>query len=199
MGDGYGPIAITRPDGPTSLKGVRVAIPGMLTTAHLVLRLFEPDFEAHVVPFDQIQRAVTERAVDVGVLIHEGQLTYEEAGLRRLVDLGEWWAGRTGGLPLPLGGNIIRRDLGVDVMSKVSRLLRDSIVYARAHRSQAIEYAQQFGRGLDRAKTDRFVGMYVNDLTLDYGERGRAAVARLFDEAYARRLIPNRVDLEFVQ
>ncbi len=199
MGDGYGPIVVTRPDGPTSLKGVRVAIPGMLTTAHLVLRLFEPDFEAHVVPFDQIQRVVTERAVDVGVLIHEGQLTYEEAGLRRLVDLGEWWAGRTGGLPLPLGGNIIRRDLGVDVMSKVSRLLRDSIVYARAHRSQAIEYAQQFGRGLDRAKTDRFVGMYVNDLTLDYGERGRAAVARLFDEAYARRLIPNRVDLEFVQ
>ncbi len=199
MGDGYGPIVVTRPDGPTSLKGVRVAIPGMLTTAHLVLRLFEPDFEAHVVPFDQIQRVVTEREVDVGVLIHEGQLTYEEEGLRRLVDLGEWWAGRTGGLPLPLGGNIIRRDLGVDVMSKVSRLLRDSIVYARAHRSQAIEYAQQFGRGLDRAKTDRFVGMYVNDLTLDYGERGRAAVARLFDEAYARRLIPNRVDLEFVQ
>ena len=199
MGDGYGPIVVTRPDGPTSLKGVRVAIPGMLTTAHLVLRLFEPDFEAHVVPFDQVQRVVTEGAVDAGVLIHEGQLTYEEEGLRRLVDLGEWWAGRTGGLPLPLGGNIIRRDLGVDVMSKVSRLLRDSIVYARAHRSQAIEYAQQFGRGLDRAKTDRFVGMYVNDLTLDYGERGRAAVARLFDEAYARRLIPNRVDLEFVQ
>ncbi len=199
MGDGYGPIVVTRPDGPTSLKGVRVAIPGMLTTAHLVLRLFEPDFEAHVVPFDQVQRVVTEGAVDAGVLIHEGQLTYEEEGLRRLVDLGEWWAGRTGGLPLPLGGNIIRRDLGVDVMSKVSRLLRDSIVYARAHRSQAIEYAQQFGRGLDRAKTDRFVGMYVNDLTLDYGERGRAAVARLFDEAYARHLIPNRVDLEFVQ
>ena len=199
MGDGYGPIVVTRPDGPTSLKGVRVAIPGMLTTAHLVLRLFEPDFEAHVVPFDQVQRVVTEGTVDAGVLIHEGQLTYEEEGLRRLVDLGEWWAGRTGGLPLPLGGNIIRRDLGVDVMSKVSRLLRDSIVYARAHRSQAIEYAQQFGRGLDRAKTDRFVGMYVNDLTLDYGERGRAAVARLFDEAYARHLIPNRVDLEFVQ
>ena len=199
MGDGYGPIVVTRPDGPTSLKGVRVAIPGMLTTAHLVLRLFEPDFEAHVVPFDQVQRVVTEGTVDAGVLIHEGQLTYEEEGLRRLVDLGEWWAGRTGGLPLPLGGNIIRRDLGVDVMSKVSRLLRDSIVYARAHRSQAIEYAQQFGRGLDRAKTDRFVGMYVNDLTLNYGERGRAAVARLFDEAYARHLIPNRVDLEFVQ
>ena len=199
MGDGYGPIVVTRPDGPTSLKGVRVAIPGMLTTAHLVLRLFEPDFEAHVVPFDQIQRVVTDGAVDVGVLIHEGQLTYEEEGLRRLVDLGQWWAGRTGGLPLPLGGNIIRRDLGVDVMSKVSRLLRDSIVYARAHRSQAIEYAQQFGRGLDWAKTDRFVGMYVNDLTLDYGERGRAAAARLFDEAYAQRLIPNRVDLEFVQ
>ena len=199
MGDGYGPIVVTRPDGPTSPKGVRVAIPGMLTTAHLVLRLFEPDFEAHVVPFDQVQRVVTEGTVDAGVLIHEGQLTYEEEGLRRLVDLGEWWAGRTGGLPLPLGGNIIRRDLGVDVMSKVSRLLRDSIVYARAHRSQAIEYAQQFGRGLDRAKTDRFVGMYVNDLTLNYGERGRAAVARLFDEAYARHLIPNRVDLEFVQ
>ena len=198
MGEAYGPIVVTRQDGPTSIKGVRVAVPGTLTTAYLVLRLLEPDFESYVVPFDQIQHVVVEGGADAGLLIHEGQLTYAEDGLRKLEDLGEWWAARTGGLPLPLGGNVIRRELGADVMARVSRLLRESIAYARAHRALAIEYAQQFGRGLDRTKTDRFVGMYVNDLTLDYGERGRAAVARLFDEAYERHLIPNRVAVEFV-
>ena len=199
MGEGYGPIVVTRPDGPRALKGVRVAIPGTLTTASLVLRLLEPGFEAHVVPFDQIQRVVADGEAEAGLLIHEGQLTYAEDGLRKLVDLGEWWAERTGGLPLPLGGNVIRRNLGSEVMARVSRLLRESIAYARAHRAQAIEYAQQFGRGLDRSRTDRFVGMYVNDLTLDYGERGRAAVGRLFDEAYQRHLIPNRVEVELAE
>src|SRR5262249_36740716 len=135
--------------------------------------------------------------VDAGLLIHEGQLTYESEGLKKIVDLGEWWFERTG-LPLPLGGNVIRRDLGLDTMRRVSRILRDSIQYALSNRRAAVTYAQQFGRGLDAAKTDRFVGMYVNDLTLDYGERGRAAVTRLFDEAYGARLIPRPVPVEFV-
>ena len=198
MGDRYGPIVVTRQDGPTAVKGARVAIPGTLTTAYLVLQLFEPDFDHTVVPFDEIQPAVIAGDVEAGLLIHEGQLTYADDGLRKLVDLGEWWADRTGGLPLPLGGNIIRRDLGSDELRRVSRILHDSIAYAMAHRTEAIEYAQQFGRGLDAARIDRFVGMYVNELTLDYGDRGRAAVARLFDDAYAQQLIPNRVPIEFV-
>ena len=198
MGDRYGPVVVARPDGPAAVKGARVAIPGTLTTAFLVLQLFEPDFEHTVVPFDQIQPAVIAGDVEAGLLIHEGQLTYADDGLNKLVDLGEWWADRTEGLPLPLGGNVIRRDLGEEDMRRVSRLLHDSIAYAMAHRADAIEYAQQFGRGLDAARTDRFVGMYVNDLTLDYGDRGRAAVARLFDDAYARQLIPKRIPIEFV-
>ena len=199
MGDRYGPIVVTRADGPTSLEGVRVAIPGTLTTAWLALQLFEPRVRHDVMPFDQIQQAVREGRAVAGLLIHEGQLTYADEGLRKLVDLGEWWADRTGGLPLPLGGNVIRRDLGFDVMRRVSKLLHDSIAYALAHRADGIEYARQFGRGLDTARTDRFVGMYVNDLTLDYGDRGRAAVARLFDEAFGSGLIPHRVVLDYVE
>ena len=149
-------------------------------------------------PFDEIQPAVQEGKVEGGLLIHEGQLTYAEDGLRAIVDLGVWWAERTGGLPLPLGCNVIRRDLGTDTMRRVSRLLHDSIAYALNHRSEAIDYAQEYGRGLDEDKTDQFVGMYVNELTLDYGERGRLAVKRLFDEAYEKRLIPNPVPVEFV-
>ena len=198
MGDRYGPLVVTRRGGPTSLKGVRVAVPGTLTTAYLALRLYDPEFEYEVMPFDVIQDAVREGRAAAGLLIHEGQLTYADEGLQKLVDLGEWWADRTGGLPLPLGGNVIRRDLGMDTMRRVSRLLHDSIAYALAHRAEAIEYAQRFGRGLDRAKTDRFVGMYVNDLTLDYGDRGRAAVKRLMDEAWEKRLIPRAVPVEFV-
>ena len=134
---------------------------------------------------------------DAGLLIHEGQLTYQDEGLRKIVDLGEWWAEKTGGLPLPLGGNIIRRDLGPDMIRKVSKLLHDSIAYALSHRKDAVEYAEQFGRGLDREKTDKFVGMYVNDLTLGYGERGRKAVELLFSEAFEKGLIPHRVAVEF--
>ena len=132
-----------------------------------------------------------------GLLIHEGQLTYQDEGLKKIVDLGEWWADRTAGLPLPLGGNVIRRDLGRRVIATVSRLLRDSIAYALAHRQEALDYALQFGRGLDRAKADRFVGMYVNELTLEYGDRGRTAVQRLFDEAWQKRLIPKQITVEF--
>jgi 1,4-dihydroxy-6-naphthoate synthase len=177
--------------------GKRFAITGTLTTAYLTLRLYEPDFEFVVVPFDQIQQAVLDGKADAGLLIHEGQLTYQDEGLRKIVDLGEWWAERTGGLPLPLGGNIIRRDLGPSMIAKVSKLLHDSIAYALSHRPEAVEYALQFGRGLDRVKTDRFVGMYVNDLTLAYGERGRQGLERLMNDAFEQGLIPQRVPVEF--
>ena len=173
-------------------KGSRIAIPGTLTSAYLALQLFEPDFEFVVVPFDEIQQAVLDGQADAGLLIHEGQLTYQDEGLRKIVDLGEWWFERTGGLPLPLGGNIIRRDLGPEMIAKVSKMLHDSIAYALSHRAEAVEYAQQFGRGLDRAKTDKFVGMYVNELTLDYGDRGRAASSGFCPEAFEQGLIPQR-------
>jgi 5,8-dihydroxy-2-naphthoate synthase len=197
MGDNYGPIVVARPEGPAAVKGRTIAIPGTLTTAYLALRLYEPDFEYVVVPFDRIEEFVAEGNADAGLLIHEGQLTYAENGLRKIVDLGEWWAERTGGLPLPLGGNIIRRDLGPEMIHKVSKLLHDSIAYALSHRVEAVEYAQQFGRGLDKARTDTFVGMYVNDLTLGYGDRGRQAVERLMSEAFEKGIIPKRVPVEF--
>jgi 1,4-dihydroxy-6-naphthoate synthase len=198
MGDKYGPIVVARQDGgPARVKGSRIAIPGTLTTAYLTLRIYEPDFEFVVVPFDEIQQAVLDGKAEAGLLIHEGQLTYQDEGLRKIVDLGEWWAERTGGLPLPLGGNIIRRDLGPDMIAKVSKMLHDSIAYALSHRAEAVEYALQFGRGLDRAKTDRFVGMYVNDLTLAYGDRGRRGLERLMTDAFERGLIPQRVPVEF--
>jgi 1,4-dihydroxy-6-naphthoate synthase len=198
MGDKYGPIVVARTDSVTkSVKGSRIAIPGTLTTAYLALRIYEPDFQYVVVPFDRIQQAVLDGQAEAGLLIHEGQLTYQDEGLRKIVDLGEWWSERTGGLPLPLGGNIIRRDLGPEMIAQVSKLLHDSIAYALSHRREAVDYAIQFGRGLDRAKTDRFVGMYVNDLTLAYGDRGRKGLERLLDDAYQRGLIPQRVPVEF--
>jgi 1,4-dihydroxy-6-naphthoate synthase len=197
MGDRYGPIVVAKAGNTTTVKGNRIAIPGTLTTAYLSLRLYEPDFEYVVVPFDEIQQAVLAGKAAAGLLIHEGQLTYQEEGLEKIVDLGEWWAERTGGLPLPLGGNIIRRDLGPAMINSVSKMLHDSIAYALANRTDAVEYALQFGRGLDRARTDRFVGMYVNDLTLSYGERGRRGLERLMDEAFEKGLIPQRVSVEF--
>jgi 1,4-dihydroxy-6-naphthoate synthase len=197
MGDRYGPIVVGRHGGPTRVKGSTIAIPGTLTTAYLALRLYEPDFNYIVVPFDQVQKAMFDGKADAGLLIHEGQLTYAEEGLIRIVDLGEWWAEYTGGLPLPLGGNVIRRDLGPEMIARVSKILHDSIAYALTHREQAVEYARQFGRGLDRARTDTFVGMYVNNLTLSYGERGRRAVERLFADAFERGLIPHRVPVDF--
>jgi 1,4-dihydroxy-6-naphthoate synthase len=197
MGDRYGPILVTRKGGPRSLDAVKVAVPGTLTTAFLALRLFAPTFEYEVMPFDRIQDAVKDGRAAAGLLIHEGQLTYADEGLEKMVDLGEWWADRTAGLPLPLGGNIIRRDLGPEAIREVSRLLHDSIAYALSHREEAVRYAQQFGRGLDPERTDRFVGMYVNQLTLDYGDRGRQAVSRLFEESFEKGLIPNRVPVEF--
>ena len=197
MGDRYGPIVVAKEDGVRDVKGRRIAIPGTLTTAYLGLRLYEPQFDYVVVPFDQIEDFVKAGKADAGLLIHEGQLTYADNGLRKIVDLGEWWAERTGGLPLPLGGNVIRRDLGPEMIQKVSKLLHDSIAYALSHRKEAVEYAQQFGRGLDKDRTDTFVGMYVNDLTLGYGERGRKGLERLMSEAFEKGLIPRRVPVEF--
>jgi len=194
MGDRYGPIVVSK-KAASSLRGIRVAVPGELTTAFLTLRLFDPGVEYHVMPFDRIQEAVHAGEADAGLLIHEGQLTWADEGLKKIVDLGEWWAQRTAGLPLPLGGNVIRRDLGAAAIHSLSRLLHGSIAYGLAHRDEAVRYAMQFGRGLDRTRTDRFVGMYVNDLTLDYGERGREAVRRLLGDAAAAGLLqPVNVD-----
>ncbi len=199
MGDGYGPMIVARrPMRPEELRGLRIAIPGTLTTAALALRLWDPVLQHAVIPFDQIPDAVVVGTVDAGLLIHEGQVTYASLGLHKVVDLGEWWMGETG-LPLPLGGNVIRKDLGVDLMRRISRLIRDSIQYALTHREEALDYAVQFGRDMDRGLADRFVGMYVNDLTLDYGERGRAAVRRLLALGHERGIIPHRVEPEFVE
>ena len=197
MGDRYRPIVVAKRGGPSSVRGIRVAIPGELTTAFLALKLYDPNVESYVLPFDQIQEKVASGEADAGLLIHEGQLTYAEEGLKKIVDLGEWWADRTGGLPLPLGGNVIRRDLGPANIAALSKLLHDSIAYALAHRDRAVDYAMQFGRGLDRERTDRFVGMYVNNLTLDYGERGRKAVHRLLGDATEAGLLPASVNVEF--
>jgi 1,4-dihydroxy-6-naphthoate synthase len=200
MGDRYGPILVAKralaPSG--SLAGVRVGVPGRLTSAFLALKLYDPSFDFEVIPFDQIQQAVLEERVDAGLLIHEGQLTYAHEGLQKVVDLGEWWFERTGGLPLPLGGNVIRRDLSPATTKTVSRILHDSIAHALDHRDEAVEYAKKFGRGLDAKDTDRFVGMYVNQLTLDYGTRGRAALDRFFGDAFEQGLIPQRVAADFV-
>jgi 1,4-dihydroxy-6-naphthoate synthase len=203
MGDGYGPILVARgevgePGAPNGLLGVKVAIPGRLTSACLALQLYDPSFTAVVMPFDAIQDAVRTGAVDAGLLIHEGQLTYASDGLVKIVDLGEWWRDRTDGLPLPLGGNVIRRDLGAATMRQVSTMLHDSIAYALAHRRDAVTYAQDFGRGLNAADTDRFVGMYVNGLTLAYGDRGRAALRRFLGDAYDKGFVPRDVPVEFV-
>jgi len=198
MGDNYGPMVVVRQDGPASLDGVTVAIPGLWTSAWLALQLYQPGLKYVVMPFDEILEAVRDGKVEAGLLIHEGQLTYGDEGLRLLVDLGVWWAERTGGLPLPLGGNLIRRDLGPAMMKKVSRMLHASIAHALNNRAEALEYAKTYGRGLADEKIDTFVGMYVNDLTLDYGERGRTAVRRFFDEAWEKRLVPAPVNVEFV-
>jgi 1,4-dihydroxy-6-naphthoate synthase len=199
VGRNYGPVVVSpKPLRRDRLSRKRVAVPGELTTAFLVLRLFNPDIECEVVPFDQIQEELTRGEFDVGLLIHEGQLSYREEGFYKVVDLGEWWLQQTG-LPLPLGGNIIRRDLGTTLMKQVSGHIGESIRYGLEHRQEAMEYALEFARGLDEQRADRFVGMYVNELTLDYGERGRAAVERLFADASDRGLIPNPVPVEFVE
>jgi 1,4-dihydroxy-6-naphthoate synthase len=199
IGDNYGPIVVSRePLNAEELSRVKIAVPGTLTSAFLALRIFNPSFEYEVVPFDEIIGAVQEGRCDAGLLIHEGQLFYQKLGLHKVLDLGEWWHERTGGLPLPMGGNVIRRELGSDLMRKVSEYLRQSIKYSLEHRQEALSYAMQFARDMDTELADRFVGMWVNELTLDYTERGREAVRLLLQECFDRGIIHNRDEVEFV-
>ena len=198
MGDRYGPRLVGRKPGSLSdATDKSIAVPGLLTTAFLALKLAVPRFEPVVTPFDQIEEAVADGSVDLGLLIHEGQLTYGDTGLSLIADLGEWWFEQTG-LPLPLGGNVVRKDLGTGLMSQISRHLRASIDYALDHRDGALDHAMRFARGLDRAKADTFVGMYVNDWTRDYGERGRTAVRTLLDHGVRAGIITQNVTVEFV-
>jgi 1,4-dihydroxy-6-naphthoate synthase len=198
MGDKYGPrLVALKPYTRDSIKGKRIAIPGPLTTAYLSLRLYQPDFTAVPIAFDQIEQAVKSGLVDLGLIIHEGQLTYAEDGLTLVEDMGAWWFAETG-LPLPLGGNVVRKDLGEALIKKISRHLRASIKYSLDHREAALDHAMKFARGLDRSKADTFVGMYVNDWTLDYGERGKEAVRLLLKRGVEAGVIPKAVDVQFV-
>ena len=201
MGDGYGPrLVSTRPrptDPRVAIRGLRVAVPGLLTTAYLALKLYQPELVEVVVPFDRIEEAVHRGEVDLGLLIHEGQLTYGDAGLHLWDDLGAWWL-RDTGLPLPLGGNAVRRDLGDAVIAQIAGDLRASIVYALEHREPALAHAKRFNRGIGDERTDTFVGMYVNRWTVDYGARGRQAVQKLLDRGHEAGVIPERVVADFV-
>ena len=198
LGERYGPLVVARPGlGAKSLRGKRIAVPGKMTTGYLVLQLYEREFEPIFMPFDRILEAVRRGTADAGVVIHEGQLTYAESGLKKLVDLGEWWHKETA-LPLPLGGNLILRSLDRRTVRAVAKVLKASIQYALDNREEALNYALQFGRGIDSPTADRFVAMYVNDWTLDYGERGRRAVQTLLDRGYKEGLLPKQVQAEFV-
>ncbi len=198
IGDNYGPIVVSNQElDPSELRNVTIAVPGVLTSAFLALSIHTPGFSYEVVPFDQIIEAVNEGRCDAGLLIHEGQLFYHNLGLHKVLDLGEWWHEHTDGLPLPMGGNAIRRDLGSETIREVSSLLKESIQYSLDHREDALEYAMQFAREMDPGLADRFVAMWVNELTLDYGERGREAVRRLLKEGHERGIIPHPVEVEF--
>jgi len=199
MGDRYGPRLVARaPMTRAEVRGKRIAVPGPLTTAYLALQLYEPDFEAVMTPFDQIEDAVVNGEVDAGLLIHEGQLTFGDRGLHLVADMGEWWFQETG-LPLPLGGNVVRKDLGDSLIRTVSKHLRASIAYGLEHRTTALDHAMRYSRGLAREKADTFIGMYVNDWTLDYGDRGREAVRKLLERGVERGLIDKPVSVEFVE
>jgi 1,4-dihydroxy-6-naphthoate synthase len=202
IGDCYGPrivASIPAPADPrAALAGRTVAIPGTLTTAWLALQLYQPNVRAVVVPFDQIEDHVLAGKSDAGLLIHEGQLTYADRGLHLWADMGEWWHGETG-LPLPLGGNVVRRDLGNELMAEIAADIKASIVYGLEHRAEALRHAQEFSRGLDSARTDRFVGMYVNAYTVDYGPTGRRAVSELLARAHRAGIVPGPIDVTFLQ
>jgi 1,4-dihydroxy-6-naphthoate synthase len=198
MGDRYGPRLVARSQMTRhDVRGKRVAVPGLLTSAYLALRLYEPEFEPVVTPFDQIEDAVVDGAADLGLLIHEGQLTYGERGLRLIADMGAWWYDETG-LPLPLGGNVIRKDLGDHLIDRISQHLHDSIAFGLSHRRAALDHSMKYARGLDRTMADTFVGMYVNDWTLDYGPRGREAVRQFLARGVDAGIIQQRVDVKFV-
>lgn len=198
VGDGYGPMIVsTRKLSPRELKKTRVAVPGTLTTAYLSLKLYEPEIETSVVPFDKIIPAVLSGEFDAGLIIHEGQLTYANEGLSKLLDLGQWWREQTS-LPLPLGGNAIRRSLGQTVQRIATEALRDSIQHALDHRDEALLYAMQFARDLDTQTAHRFVGMYVNERTLNYGDDGRHAIVKLLEMGHDRGIIPMKAAVDFV-
>ena len=201
IGDRYGPIVVsTSPIDLHDLSGKRIAIPGEMTTAYLTLQLFEPDFIPEVVPFDQILDHVKQGKSDAGLIIHEGQLTYQSQGFHKIIDLGEWWYQETD-LPLPLGANVIRRDLGSETIRKITSLLKQSIQYSLSHRQEGLEYAMVYARDMESDSTlaDRFVAMYVNDYTLDYGQRGRAGVHELLSRGYQSGIITSPVDIDFVE
>ncbi len=198
IGDKYGPILVSKePRKIEEIPNMKIAVPGELTSAFLALRIYNQDFEYVVVPFDEIIDYVQKGKADAGLLIHEGQLFYKQMGLSKVLDLGEWWFEKTG-LPLPMGGNVIRRDLGEELMRKVSRHLLQSIKYSMDNREDALAYAMQFARDMPTELADRFVAMWVNDLTLDYGERGRESVKRLLQEGFDKGIIPHQVEVEFV-
>ena len=198
MGDRYGPRLVAKESMDVgAIRGKRIAVPGLLTSAYLALRLFQPEFEPVVTPFDEIEDVVAAGDVDLGLLIHEGQLTYADRGLRLIADLGVWWFEQTG-LPLPLGGNVVRKDLGGELICSISRHLHDSIAYGLQHRSAALEHSMKYARGLSQDMADAFVGMYVNDWTLDYGRRGREAVRLFLERGVAAGIIDHPVDVTFV-
>ncbi|HZE62289.1 MAG TPA: MqnA/MqnD/SBP family protein [Pyrinomonadaceae bacterium] len=197
IGDNYGPVLVSgRPARSENISKLRIAVPGTLTSAFLALRIFNPEFQYEVVPFDKIIDAVKSGDCDAGLLIHEGQLFYESLGLHKVLDLGEWWHERTG-LPLPMGGNAIRRELGPEIIHQVSDCLRESICFALDNREDALQYAMQFARDMDTSLADRFVAMWVNNLTLDYTERGREGVRRFLTEGFERGIIAKRPNIEF--
>jgi len=199
VGDGYGPVLVSaRPLGPDEVKGKKVAVPGQLTTAYLALRLFEPDIEPVVTPFDKVLEAVAERSVDLGLVIHEGQLTFNRGGFHKVADLGAWWKNRYQ-LPLPLGANALRRSLLPSIRTECCRLMRESIQYALDHHEEALNYALQFARDLEPRLAEKFIGMYVNHFTLDCGELVPQAAQCLLDMGYEAGLIPRRVTLEFIR
>jgi 1,4-dihydroxy-6-naphthoate synthase len=199
IGDGYGPMIIsTRPMDPEELKGKRIAIPGTMTSAYLAFKLFQPDFEAVVTPFDKITDAVKERTVDAGLIIHEAQLTFDREGFHRIVDLGRWFK-TLYGLPLPLGGNVLLRSLEPDIQSECCRLMRESIQYALDNHDEALQYAMQFARDMETRLAEKFVGMYVNHYTVDGGDIVPQAAQKLLDLGYEAGLIPKRVEVEFVR
>jgi 1,4-dihydroxy-6-naphthoate synthase len=199
VGEGYGPMIVSsRAMSIDEVKGITLAVPGTLTTAYLALKLFAPQVETEVVPFDQIIPRILEGKYEAGLIIHEGQLSYNRSGLHKVVDLGKWWRDMTG-LPLPLGGNAIRRDLGYETILGINRALRDSIRYALEHREEALEYAMQFARDLDKNTANNFVGMYVNERTLDYAEDGRKAIHMLLDRGYREGIIRVQPKVDFIE
>jgi 1,4-dihydroxy-6-naphthoate synthase len=198
IGDGYGPLLVARePMAPSEIAKKTVLVPGTLTSAYLALKLFAPGVATRVFAFDRILDEVRAGRADVGLIIHEGQLTYGGQGLHKVLDLGAWWKDETG-LPLPLGGNAVRRDLGPELMARLTRMVRDTVRYSLDHRPQALEYAMTFARGMETGIADRFVGMWVNEMTLDCGERGRKAVQLFLDRGHEAGVIPKRVVADFV-